>query len=215
MPNCCTLTTMLSISMGKENFVADALSRLPQNQSSVDHVDGEDEEEEEVVLSLDVECPISILELQKATKEDHSLVQVRKFVEEGWPAKHTISQELRPLYVLRDEVSIVDDVVMRGDRIVVHATLQGKLVQFAHSAHQGIVRTKSRLRDDYWFQGMDRVVEEAIRTCSICRENDKSQRTYNAPMQSVPFPDSPWEKICIDITGPFEKAPPDQKYAIL
>nr|XP_054761486.1 uncharacterized protein K02A2.6-like [Lytechinus pictus] len=201
--------------MGKDNFVADALSRLPQNQSSVDHVDGENDEEEEVVLSLDVECPISILELQKATKEDPSLVQVRKFVEEGWPAKHTLSQELRPLYVLRDEFSIVDEVVMRDDRIVVPATLQGKLVQFAHSAHQGIVRTKSRLRDDYWFQGMDRVVEEAIKTCSICRENDKSQRTYNAPMQSVPFPDSPWEKICIDITGPFEKAPPDKKYAIV
>nr|XP_054765813.1 uncharacterized protein K02A2.6-like [Lytechinus pictus] len=198
---------------GRENYVADALSRLPLGDEEwSDVVD----EEEYVLNQVRVDSPVTVKELQDATNNDEVLVQVRKYIEEGWSGNHkSFPPEIKPYLILRDELSVVDDIVMRGNRIVIPTSLQAKFVDFAHSAHQGIVRTKQRLRETYWFPHIDKIVEETIKRCVTCQENDKSHRTHSAPMQSVEFPNSPWEKISIDITGPFENAPHDQRYAIV
>lgn len=47
------------------------------------------------------------------------------------------------------------------------------------------------------------MVEEAILSCYACQASDKVARTHNTPLQCVPPPSGPWEKIGIDITGPF------------
>lgn len=36
--------------------------------------------------------------------------------------------------------------------------------------------------------------------------SDKTATVSAAPLQPVPFPSSPWEKMAIDIVGPFETA---------
>lgn len=196
---------------GRENYVADALSRVP-----IEDQEGSEVEEDEYVLSQVSDSPVTLEDLKAATCSDRVLVQVMKYIEEGWPGSHkTLPHEIKPYLILRDELSVVDDLVMRGGRIVVPLSLQAKFVDFAHSAHQGIVRTKQRLRETYWFPGIDRVVEEKVKSCVTCQENDKSHSTHSAPMQSVEFPDSAWEKIAIDIVGPIENAPQDQRYAIV
>ena len=160
---------------GRENFVADALSRLPLGDEEwSDVVD----EEEYVLNQVKVDSPVTVKELQDATNNDQILIQVRKYIEEGWPGNHkSYPPEVKPYLVLKEELSVVDDIVMRGNRIVIPTSLQAKFVDFAHSAHQGIVRTKQRLRETYWFPRIDKIVEEKIKTCVTCQENDKSHRT--------------------------------------
>lgn len=51
---------------------------------------------------------------------------------------------------------------------------------------------------------MDKLVEEMIHNCHRCQASDKSFRTTPAPLQPVEFPSHPWEKLAIDITGPYE-----------
>ena len=51
---------------------------------------------------------------------------------------------------------------------------------------------------------MDKAVEEAIATCGLCQSSDKVAQPRNTPLQPVPLPHGPWEKLGIDITGPFE-----------
>ncbi len=46
--------------------------------------------------------------------------------------------------------------------------LQSKFIPLAHATHQGMVRTKLRLRVLYWWPGMDCEVENAIKSCSTC-----------------------------------------------
>lgn len=43
---------------------------------------------------------------------------------------------------------------------------------------------------------------------------DKSAKPAVSLMQLVPFPSAPWEKIGIDIVGPFARAPQDCRFAI-
>lgn len=114
-----------------------------------------------------------------------------------------------------DELSIVDDCVFRGTyRLVVPGSLQKHLIDIAHETHQGIARTKQRLRELYWWPGMDRQVEAFIEVCATCRQNDKTAVTHNAPLQPVPLPVAAWEKVGIDIVGPFDTAPRDSRFAV-
>ena len=59
------------------------------------------------------------------------------------------------------------------------------------------------------------MVEEAIRSCYTCQTNDQTARPRTAPLQPVPLPEGPWQKLAIDIIGPFEHGPQDCRFAIV
>lgn len=61
---------------------------------------------------------------------------------------------------------------------------------------------------------MDRQVELSIQNCRICQMADKSAKTAATPLQPVPLPERPWEKLAVDIVGPLQRAPHDCRYAI-
>lgn len=61
---------------------------------------------------------------------------------------------------------------------------------------------------------MDRQVEGAIQNCSVCQSADKSAKTTVTPLQPIPLPGRPWQKLAIDIIGPIKKAPQGCRYAI-
>ncbi len=61
---------------------------------------------------------------------------------------------------------------------------------------------------------MDKHVQTMIVSCVSCQYIDKTANTASAPLTPVGLPDGPWEKVAIDITGPFECATWDCRYAI-
>ena len=70
-----------------------------------------------------------------------------------------MDEALKPYKHLKEELTIVDGLVLRGDRLVIPEKLQQTVVDIVHSSHQGIVKTKALLRETLWFPGMDRKVE--------------------------------------------------------
>lgn len=108
----------------------------------------------------------------------------------------------------------MDGCIVRGThRLLVPESLQRKLIELAHELHQGIVRTKQRLRQFYWWPKMDNQTEALISNCHTCKQNDMSAVTHDAPLNPVELPSAAWEKVCTDI-GPFETAQSDCRYAI-
>ncbi|XP_049271184.1 uncharacterized protein K02A2.6-like [Rhipicephalus sanguineus] len=192
---------------GEHNKVADALSRLPVPGTE----DGLKIEEE--IVSI-VTSSVHINDLRIATAEDCKLQQVAQCVQATWPTKKTLSPELRPYYDVREELSVVDGLLMRSERVVVPAKLTATFVQLAHESHPGIVKTKQRLREKYWWPGLDKQVESAIHSCATCQAADKSVKSYPTPLQPVALPDRPWSKIAIDVVGPFERASADCRFVI-
>ena len=45
-------------------------------------------------------------------------------------------------------------------------------------------------------------------------QTSRGVETEDQLPESVPFPEGPWEKLGLDIVGPFEKAPPNTRFAI-
>ena len=179
---------------GAQNRVADALSRLPLHQ---DTSPLQDDDEEVIIQSISVlllGTTIQKTQLQQAVAADATLQRVIDYVSSSWPTKKDIDDSLRPYAMVQDELSVADNCLMRGDRFVIPESLQENLISRAHEAHRGIVRCK-RLRDCYWWPCMDRMVEEAIRNCYTCQTNDKTARPRTAPLQPVPLPEGPWQKL--------------------
>lgn len=90
--------------------------------------------------------------------------------------------------------------ILRGEnRVVVPVSLCSTLVKLAHETHQGLVRTKQRLREWYWWPKMDLLVQSVISTCLTFQLNDKTAKTAPAPLQPVELPDGPGQKLGLDI----------------
>ena len=122
--------------------------------------------------------------------------------------------DVRRYFTVRDELSVHEGIIFRGQKVIVPSSLTIPVINHAHEGHQGIVKTKQRLRALYWFPGMDTQTTSMIKHCITCQLSDKSVSTKTAPMQSVPLPNKCWEKVGIDIVGPDYSATPDCRFAI-
>ena len=161
---------------GHRNVVADALSRLPQHAAK----NIEDDEHEVVIQMVNAvfaDATVSKAEIQAATASDQVLQEVIAQVSRGWSKAALKNDSLKPFYMVRDELAVLDNCLFRGDRLVVPLACCSTLIAAAHSAHQGIVRTKQRLRELYWWPRLDKMVEESIRECFACQASDKVAKT--------------------------------------
>lgn len=180
---------------GSTNKIADCLSRLPVP-------DGNDD-----TLSLDIniaaihgeELPcLTYTELRGETHNDEVLRNVTNLIQNGWPPKQdALNEELRPYHRFRDELSYNDGIVLRGEKILVPISLRTRLLHLAHQSHMGLSKTKSRLRQTYWWPAMDTDVENLVRNCFCCRQIPR-----DSPVQVTEWCTRPWNHLAIDIAGP-------------
>ncbi|XP_064651618.1 uncharacterized protein K02A2.6-like [Lineus longissimus] len=91
---------------------------------------------------------------------------------------------------------------MRCSRLVIPKTLQKRAVELAHVGHQGIVKTKSLLREKIWFPGIDALVEEEVRQCLPCQAASSRGAEKPELLKMTPLPKSAWQETSIDFFGP-------------
>ncbi len=96
----------------------------------------------------------------------------------------------------REGLSVEDHVVILGTRPVVPKLLQKKLIETAHETHFGISTTKMVLKQNVWWSGMDKCVEEYIRSCEICKQKPKSNFESNRHRWEPA--NKPFERIHLD-----------------
>ena len=178
---------------GKDNYVADPLSRayLPQKKgqeslervSSITHLSLPDEE---------------ILEMRECTAEDESLQALKQTILNGWPEqKNQLSPLVTPYFSVRDELTVVDGIVFRGERLVVPKKMRQKVKADLHVGHSGVDGTLRRAREYVYWPGMSQEIREWIQTCETCMEYSSAQSPQ--PLMSHDVPDRPWEKIGVDL----------------
>jgi len=68
-------------------------------------------------------------------------------------------------------VSFDSDLILRGNRIAISASLQQRTVEIAHEGHKGIVKTKKLPREKVWFPGIEEMVKVVIQNCIACQAN--------------------------------------------
>ena len=101
---------------------------------------------------------------------------------------------------VKDELSVCDEVILRGSRILIPSSLRGKVLELAHEGHQGIVKCKQRLRSKVWWPRLDQDVEGICKSCESCQLLAGPE----PPVSITPtkMPDGPWQFCSCDLLGP-------------
>ena len=196
---------------GKDNHVADALSRLPLDSS----VPAIENDHDPCVVRFFSQDGISLSDIQRQTKTDSTMTKIFKYFGTNWPNQRSISAEERPFFRVKDELSLENGYILRGeDRIVVPPTLRRKLLHLAHKGHPGIVRMKRKVRETYWWPTLNTDIERLVKHCQACQASGKSHKAETIPEISISRPEEPWKKLAIDIAGPFYNAPHNKRFIV-
>ena len=177
---------------GPQN-IADALSRLTQEISN----ESKNVAEEYIRYVAENAAPraIPIQEIEEASAEDEEIAMLRKCVQTNdW----TVGE---PAFkAVRNELTVLGKLVLRETRLVIPMKLRKQVLDLAHEGHQGIVKTKQRLRTKVWWPGIDRQAEQRCRTCHGCQLVGKPLPPE--PLKRTEMPTQPWQDLAVDLLGP-------------
>ncbi|MCG7869747.1 MAG: DDE-type integrase/transposase/recombinase, partial [Candidatus Thiodiazotropha taylori] len=180
---------------------ADILSR-PQARELNDMARDEMTNETEQFISIltDSSLPIALTkqELQLAAQQDEIFQQVRHALQtDRWKRKGN----LKPYFQVRHELSVKDDLILKGSKLVIPTRLQTRVLELAHESHRGLKKTKQLLRSKVWFPNIDQKVDKLIQSCHTCQMTSIPPRA--PPVIMSKLPDGPWKKVGLDLSGPY------------
>ena len=106
-------------------------------------------------------------------------------------------EEMRLYYLQRYELTIEQDVIFRGCRVVMPSALEDKV----HDTHLGICRMKGITRTHVWWPKIDQDIEKVVRNCENCQMQQPNPQA--ASVHPLAWPHIPWYRSHIDFAGPF------------
>ena len=155
-----------------------------------------------LLMELD-RSPVSSQEIKAWSREDPIMSQVIEQTMKGWPREETLKAlpDFKPYVTRKYELSVVDGVLLWGNRVVAPGKGRPRVLQELHQSHPGIVRTKAIARSYVWWPGLDKEVTQLIQSCTSCQEVQREpEKTTLHPWE---WPKSPWVRLHIDYAGPF------------
>lgn len=176
--------------------IADCFSRLTQTRTGPSVSSDGGDHYARFVVSHVVPAALKQSDIQKETARDDQLQLVIRSLPTG--KKQDCP---RPYRMVWQELSVCDDMLLRGNRLVIPQKLRGKVLDLAHEGHQGIVRTKQKLRSSVWWPGVDVDAERLVRSCHACQV--VSAGNPPEPMCTSELPLGPWQDVNLDMCGPF------------
>jgi RNase H-like domain found in reverse transcriptase/Reverse transcriptase (RNA-dependent DNA polymerase)/Integrase zinc binding domain/Chromo (CHRromatin Organisation MOdifier) domain/gag-polyprotein putative aspartyl protease len=196
---------------GKQNAVADALSRREDLEAKVEDpaVEGGRQQLQAPRLK------IHLAEVQGAVTEERPLwesrVQALTFRDE---LKKAAAAD--PWYSAKLSETAPTDGLLRGDGLLWtedgrfyvpdDREVQSKLLYEVHDAptggHMGERKTLNKMQRTCYWHGMQKDIEDYVRGCQVCAAVKSRQKAPAGLLQPLPIPHRPWEVITLDLMGP-------------
>ena len=144
--------------------------------------------------------PVTAKQLRAVTRTDCELSKVIYFTRGGWPEE--VDAQLQPYRLRKHELTIEQECLFWGIRVVVPGKLRGKLLEELHHDHPGISRMKAVARGYMRWPGLDHEIEELARSCQSCQLVKHAPSV--APLHPRMWPSRPWYRVHLDFAGPFQ-----------
>ena len=176
---------------GKEIGLADALSRFPNPEDTADI-------DIDVRISHILFAESKLSEIKQQTSADPVLNQLRETIFVGWPEdQKSLPTDLREYWSYRDELSIEDGMIVKGERILIPETVRESILKNLHTGHLGIVKTQLRARRDVFWPNMNQAIERMCKACEVCQEKQRTQTAE--PLLPTEIPSGPWKILGTDL----------------
>jgi hypothetical protein len=180
---------------GKSN-IADAPSRLLDTNNKSIPVDTEDEEDKLLLALVEASVKaVTIDGLRQATQQDEELTELKNAIE-----KDIWTRELRAYELIKLELCIIDDIILRGTRPIIPKQLVPQILEIGHEGHLSTNSMKAKLRCKVWWKNMDKDIEYWCDTCDGCRLVGRGAAPE--PITPTELPTKVWQLVGIDYLGP-------------
>ena len=177
---------------GKNLTIADALSRAPSS-ASTSHDQLLQDEADAYIQSTLQSLPATekrLEEIKRKQKEDEVCQQIVEYCKKGWPGIKDVPQRIAT------ELSVQKGLLLRGNQLVIPASLQREILDKIHVGHQGIRKCRERAKQAVWWLGLSEQQEKLVNDCPKCGKF-RSQKAE--PLISTELPSLPWQKVATDL----------------
>lgn len=176
---------------GKSN-IADPLSRLCVKNHREDF-DKTDHVNQIVEYARPVAIPLQ--EIERVSAQDPEISKVKEGL-----YQRTWDPSVSAFKVFETEFCFQDNILLRGNKIVIPNKLRERVLEAAHEGHPGIVAMKNRLRTKVWWPKIDKEAEQMVKRCKSCTL--VSAPNPPNPMKRRQLPSEPWVEVAMDLMGP-------------
>ena len=171
----------------KSVLLADTLSRLVKPNETTKAIPGL---EISIAQVLKVE-PARLESLQEETRVDPALAELSDFIITGWPdSMQDLPQHIHPYWCFLDELTILDGLVMKGNRVVIPRSMRAGTLNRLHDAHQGLTSTLHCARRTVYWPKLQDDITEMVQKCEPCQRHGNKkhadperQLTTTRPME--------------------------------
>lgn len=151
----------------------------------------------------DLEDGVPILEdphitgVREAASRSCEYQRLKVLIRRGFPEKVQLDEDITPYWKIRHNLSIQDDLIFLGSRLLIPKILRPRALKSLHSAHQGITRTLQRARQAVFWPNITNHIYNIIKSCQECQSFLPSQP--KEPKMSDPSPQFPFEQVAVDL----------------
>ena len=207
---------------GRENTCADLLSQIPkqlewESISIIPEVDDRayqinainSHQIEKGPSADDVTCDASnatgqhhLIELVGDYQIDEEIRTLKEAIEAG-----KVTEACASRYLVQDDrlyyISHKDEEAR--PRLYIPQALQNKILEQCHDAigHIGIDKTYELISRKYYWPSLYKHVTTYVNSCVTCQT--RSSRCETAPLEEMDVPAYPFEKVSLDISGPYDE----------
>ena len=190
---------------GAHNYAPDALSRNPVLDPQPNEALGEND------VHNNAECSIAeiramnsgdhenvrLQDLRRYADTDNEYQQLKGYIIKGFPDHRSqLPEAMKRNWNSRDQLTMDDDLIVYGCRLVIPTKMQGETLAHLHESHQGSLRTKERARLTVYWPGIDNDIDNVVLTCKKCQ--DMLPSNNKEPIISKPKPERPFQEVAAD-----------------
>ena len=190
---------------GTQNNAPDALSRNPVSNPFPHDLMAESDPHnnpEPSISEIRAMCTghlnsLRLENLRKHADSDQEYQQIQHYVRNGFPDHcHRLPEQCQRYWNIRSQLSLDDDLVVFGCRLLIPSAMRPQVLQELHSSHQGAVRTKQRAKLAVYWPGINNDIGNVILTCKQCQ--DSLPLLPKEPLTGKPRPSRPFQELAVD-----------------
>lgn len=112
-----------------------------------------------------------LVDLRRKTELDEGLQQL----------KRDVPSEIRRYFDFKEELSIQDGILFKGNRVIVPVALRPHMITQVRSSHLGIKSCLNKARDVLFSPGMTAEIRDCVSKCETCntiRQTSRKNHSY-------------------------------------
>ena len=181
---------------GSKMHLSNALSRLHTHQPNKGlTLPGMDITVHEIEACTNFST-VSLGKICDATLRDQDLQVLNTHITNGFPvSSNQCPESIRPFFPYRDELTVYNGLVLKGNHVVIPIELHNQLLNVIHESHLGICKTLDQARTRIFCLGITNDVKKLLSQCKACVQHQDKQ-----PNESIVSDPElrPWTSLSID-----------------